>query len=315
MRPIIIFLNLVLFLSSQQLLALDAKSLKRDDGSTINYYLSKHKDQPLNTLVLELQGSDCNSVAHNKSIKSHFSKILPNADLLLIEKRDITKKLPLLNNENRVDCPKEYLTKDSPKQRVSDIRTVLTTLRDNNHYQNFVIVGGSEGATIAYLAAKEIPFITATAAFNGGGQWFYDDVIHNMRSTISEPNQLKDTISGFTKFTENIKIKKPFEVVVSGHGYHWWKQMLTINTLDVISEINSPLLVIQSGSNKAVSPEQVRKMIAGLNNKGKENISYIEYPELDHGFRDSNNASQLDKLVKDISHWLESKIKAKPNEQ
>lgn len=314
MRLIIIFLNLVLFLSSQQLFALDAKSLKRDDGSTINYYLSKHKDQSQNTLFLVLQGSDCNSVAHNKSIMSHFSKILPNADLLLIEKRGITKKLPLLNNENRADCPKEYLTKDSPEQRVSDIRTVLTTLRDNNHYQNFVIVGGSEGATIAYLAAKEIPFITATAAFNGGGQWFYDDVIHNMRSTISDPNQLKGAISGFTKFTENIKNKKPFEVVVSGHGYHWWKQMLTINTLDVISEINSPLLVIQSGSDKAVSPEQVRKMITDLKNKGKENIRYIEYPELDHGFRDSNIASQLDKLVKDISHWLESKIQTKSNE-
>jgi len=90
----IILISISLIMLSMSLQASRTFQIERDNGTEINYYLktSKLKNET-ETLLIIIQGSDCNSVYHNKLINSRFSNIIPSADVLTIEKYGIDSNL------------------------------------------------------------------------------------------------------------------------------------------------------------------------------------------------------------------------------
>ncbi|WP_439836180.1 alpha/beta hydrolase family protein [Aeromonas caviae] len=101
---------------------------------------------------------------------------------------------------------------------------------------------------------------------------------------------------------------KPFELEVSGHGYHWWQQMLSIDQLDRLKKVKSPLLIVQGGMDTSVSPQKTDELMQRLKDLGKNNIEYRRYEELDHGLKNSDGKSQRKEVVGDINMWLRSKL-------
>ncbi|MNJ36054.1 Prolyl oligopeptidase family protein [compost metagenome] len=281
--------------------------VSRDDGSFISYYLVQHAHDT-DTLLLILQGSDCNSVLKIASILTEYKNVWPEADLLLIEKYGITRKLKYSPDPARKDCPAQYLEKDNPAQRVADIKVVLDSVRKDGQYKIFILLGGSEGAVIANLVSADVDYIDATIAFNGGGRWFIDDVSHSIAAKHRNPEEARKEIDGFRGFAEHVLNNEPFELDVSGHGYHWWQQMLSIDQLDALKKVKSPLLIIQGGRDTSVSPQKTDEMMQRLKELGKSNIEYRRYEALDHGLKDSDGKSQRKKVVSDINFWLRSKL-------
>ncbi|MDF2392374.1 prolyl oligopeptidase family serine peptidase [Aeromonas sp. 2MA4] len=283
------------------------RTASRDDGSPISYYLVQHTHDT-DTLLLILQGSDCNSVLNIDSILSDYKDAWPEADLLLIEKYGIDSKLKYSTDPARKDCPAQYLEKDNPAQRVVDIKAVLDIVRKNGQYKTFILLGGSEGAVIANLVTAEVDYIDATISFNGGGRWFIDDVSHSIAVKHSNPEEASKEIDGFKGFAEHVRNSKPFELDVSGHGYHWWQQMLSINQLDTLQKVKSPLLIVQGGMDASVSPQKTDEMMQRLKDLGKSNIEYRRYEALDHGLKNSDGKSLRKEVVSDMNIWLQSKL-------
>lgn len=283
------------------------RTASRDDSSHISYYLVPHS-YDTDTLLLILQGSDCNSVLKIDSILTDYKNVWPEADVLLIEKYGINRKLKYSTDPARKDCPAQYLEKDSPAQRVADIKAVLDTVRKDGQYKRFILLGGSEGAVIANLVTADVDYIDATIAFNGGGRWFIDDVSHSIAVKHKNPEEARKEIDDFRGFAEHVLNNEPFELDVSGHGYHWWQQMLSIDQLDALKKVKSPLLIIQGGRDTSVSPQKTDEMMQRLEELGKSNIEYRRYEALDHGLKDSDGKSQRKKVVSDINFWLRSKI-------
>ena len=151
----------------------DDTSFKRKDGSSITYYLNSKSSE---TLLVLIQGSDCNSVAHNTTINNHFSKLIAGADILTVEKYGITQQLTWNPSGDSAECPKSYYIHDSPKQRVQDYLQTIHALKQRNNYQSIILVGGSEGALVAAMIAAKSDFVSAVVSINGGGQFFLDDV-------------------------------------------------------------------------------------------------------------------------------------------
>lgn len=279
----------------------------RDNGSPISYYLVQHAHDT-NTLLLILQGSDCNSVLNIDSIHYDYKDVWPEADLLLIEKYGIDSKLKYSTDPARKDCPAQYLEKDSPSQRVADIKTVLDIVRKDDQYKKFILLGGSEGAVIANLVTADVDYIDATISFNGGGRWFIDDVSHSIAAEHKNPEEVRKQNDGFKGFAEHVLNSKPFELDVSGHGYHWWQQMLSIDQLDTLKKVNSPLLIVQGGMDTSVSPQKTDEMMQRLKELGKSNIDYRRYEALDHGLKNSDGKSLRKEVVGDMNMWLRSKL-------
>ena len=305
-RAILLLLLFLTFISNAD--DITTRTASRNDGSPISYYLVQHSHDA-DTLLLILQGSDCNSVLKIESILTEYKNVWPEADLLLIEKYGINRKLKYSTDPVRKDCPAQYLEKDSPAQRVADIKVVLDTVRKDGQYKKLILLGGSEGAVIANLVSADIDYIDATIAFNGGGRWFIDDVSHSIAVKHNNPEEARKEIDGFKGFAEHVLNSKPFELDVSGHGYHWWQQMLSIDQLDTLQNIKSPLLIIQGGRDTSVSPQKTDEMMQCLKDLGKNNIEYRRYEELDHGFKDSDGKKLRKEVVSDMNSWLKTKFK------
>lgn len=78
---------------SRGLPAAESSKIARSDGTNITYYLLA-QDNPEKTLLVLIQGSDCNSVRHNRRINSEFPDVMPQASILTVEKYGITAELP-----------------------------------------------------------------------------------------------------------------------------------------------------------------------------------------------------------------------------
>lgn len=305
MRTIYLFLLFLTCSTSAQ--EVMTRTASRDDSSPISYYLVQHSHDT-DTLLLILQGSDCNSVLNINSILSDYKNVWPEADILLVEKYGIDSKLKYSTDPARKDCPAQYLEKDSPAQRVADIKAVLDTVQKNGQYKTLILLGGSEGAIIAKLVTVEVDYIDATIAFNGGGRWFIDDVSHSIAAKHNNPEEARKEIDGFKGFAVHVLNSKPFELDVSGHGYHWWQQMLSLDQLDTLQNIKSPLLIIQSGMDTSVSPQKTDELMQRLKELGKNNIEYRRYEALDHGLKNSDGTSLRKEVIGDMNLWLQSKL-------
>jgi len=311
MKLLIIFLILVISSCStldRAPLPLTSIEVRREDGSAIDFYLQPSSmNNRADTLVLYLQGSDCNSVKHDAFLQDHAKSAWPSADWLLIEKRGITAELPHSSDAERPDCPGAYIQHDSPSQRVEDIQRVLEKILQKQSYRNVVVLGGSEGAVVAALYAAEAQFLSAAVLMNGGGQNFIDDVRHNIRLTVP-PGNLEKELNDFNGFATQILSGEPFDLEVSNHGYRWWKEMLTIDYQTVLSAIDIPTLIIQSGRDQSVSPAAVARMIERLRADGKTHFDFVVYPDLDHGLMDSEGISMADKVIGDVNPWLKANL-------
>lgn len=302
-----ISLLLLIFTCSVSATEIMTRTVSRDDCSSISYYLVQHAHDT-DTLLLILQGSDCNSVLKIESILTEYKNIWPEADVLLIEKYGINRKLKYSKDAERKDCPAQYLEKDNPAQRVADINTVLGIVRKDGQYKKLILLGGSEGAVIANLVSADIDSIDATIAFNGGGRWFIDDVSHSIAVKHKNPAAARKEVDDFKGFAEHVLNNKPFEIDVSGHGYHWWQQMLSLDQLDTLEKVKSPLLIIQGGMDTSVSPQKTDELVQRLEELGKNNIEYRRYEALDHGLKNSDGESLRKEVIRDINMWLRSKL-------
>ncbi|MGL5213650.1 MAG: alpha/beta hydrolase family protein [Aeromonas hydrophila] len=304
-RAIFLLLLLLTFISNAE--DITTRTASRGDGLPISYYLVQHTHDT-DTLLLILQGSDCNSVLNIDSILADYKNVWPEADVLLVEKYGIDSKLKYSTDPARKDCPTQYLEKDNPAQRVADIKVVLDTVRKDGQYKIFILLGGSEGAVIANLVTADVDYIDATITFNSGGRWFIDDVSHSIAVKHKNPAAARKEVDDFKEFAEHVLNSKPFELEVSGHGYHWWQQMLSIDQLDTLQNVKSPLLIVQGGRDTSVSPQKTDELMQHLKELGKSNIEYRRYKELDHGLKNSDGRNLRKEVISDMNLWLQSKL-------
>ena len=283
-------------------------SVTREDGSSIHYYVQrKNTETAARNLVVILQGSDCNSVRHITGI--HLLKnIYPDGDLLTVEKYGITEDFPYSDDAERPDCPKAYITHDSPDQRVSDLERVLTSVRETHEYDKVIVIGGSEGAVVAAMLTAKVNYVDATVMFGGGGRFFLDDVLHSITVTTSSEEEMTRSIEGFTQFAKDIRSSEPFDMEMSNHGYAWWHAMLSLDQEAFLSQINTPVLILQGGQDRSASPEKAAEMVESLKEQGKQNIEYSLYPEYTHSLGLSEGDGFAEDIMTDVTQWLSQHI-------
>lgn len=283
--------------------------IERPGGAKITYYLDQTSADSASsdTLLIILQGSDCNSVKHDNFINLHGKEIWPSADLLMVEKPGITEALPFNSDPERPDCPAAYLQQDSPTQRMLDLKAVVSKVQTTRSYERIITVGGSEGAVVAAMFAAQTEMPAAVILINGGGRWFLDDVLHNMEASMPEGDS-RLALEGFRGFAQRVLEGEPFHIDMSGHGYAWWRDVLSIDLQSVISQIRAPVLIVQGGKDQAVSPESVDTMVKYLQEVGVVPLTLLTYAELDHGLSDPYGQSKTGQVVADVVIWLRENL-------
>lgn len=287
---------------------LKAHFLPRDDGSRIEYYLIQaepdaHPPAQAATLLLLLQGSDCESAAQRYSTYEKFHSVWPQADLLMVEKYGLTSELAYSGDAERPDCPQNYLSHDRPGQRRDDAIRVLEQL--STDYRQIIVMGGSEGAVIAALVSARYP-VTATVMLNGGGRWFLEDILHNIRATADGPAE--DDVRGFSGFATFIRTTEDSDIQVSNHGHAWWRESLNLDLQALLGKISNPLLLVQAEDDQQVDAAAASAMAEALKASSDTPVDFRLIPGLGHGFRDQTGSDQSGMVIQQVRLWLTSTL-------
>lgn len=294
--------------------SMESLTLLREDESLIHFYLERKSPADVSdVLLLILQGSECNSIFHKKAGRDKLRNVWPSADLLTVEKYGIDSDLSYSSEFTRTDCPEIYLQKDNLEQRVRDLIQVLSYIRQKYSYKNIVVLGGSEGATIAIMLTSEVDYIDATISFGVGGRTFMDDFIEGIQNSLEDQNEIQKRIDGFNQFAEYILSSEPSEEKLGEHGFSWWKSILQYDQQAILAEIESPVLLVQGGKDESASPTGATKMVNELRRTGRRNIDYFFYDELDHSLGIPNGESFSENAIADMNAWLKDKIEKSPN--
>ncbi|WP_237385694.1 alpha/beta hydrolase family protein [Xenorhabdus sp. Sc-CR9] len=305
-KYISIFTLLILSFSAKSIGDFNIHTLKSDDNKDITYYLFKRNNGKSKNLLVLIQGSDCKSAIRNKNMIKKFGQIVPESDLLLVEKYGLNEKS---SSQDDVEiesnnCPKTYMLNDSPKKRVSDYIAVISLLKKN--YKKVILLGGSEGAIISNLVTANSNVSDVTISINGGGRYFRDDVIYSVEKNNNE-NELDGKLRDLNKFFSAVKENKlPEDFITSDHGTRWWQESLSIDNQSVISSIQSPMLIIQNMNDINVNVNEFNKMYHQINN---ENITFMTYENLDHFFKNREKEDESSMVIEDIKKWLNYHIK------
>ena len=176
-------------------------------------------------------------------------------------------------------------------RRVED--SALGLLRRQEGYRRVVAVGGSEGAVVANLLAARGGLVDASIAFNGGGRWFLEDVLHGIATGDAPASEKAQSIEGLRGFARYVSETPSSDLVASNHGHERWRQALALDQRALLEQVRTPLLVIQAGADTSVSPDSVARMVDALRRAGRGNIEYRAYPGLDHGLREPDGTPRM----------------------
>lgn len=291
---------------------LQAYRLQRPDGSDIHYYVDRRGGKEPQAILVIMQGSDCNSIARHPTIHE-YANVAPGEAVLLVEKYGITSDLPLSGNDNRDDCPIDYQVRDTIEQRVLDYLLVISNLRSEADWWNgqLIILAGSAGTGVGEQVAALVPETRRLVIFGFGGRWQEDDMLYGIRISLgaagldenAQAREFEQIAGEIREMREDASPGK----LASGHSHAAWASMLRFDQLAALRNVSIPVLAIQGSRDQNVSPEGARVLIKTLHDLGRENITYKEYEDLDHGFVDSGGMSRKSRVIEDIRRWLQGK--------
>lgn len=284
--------------------------LPRNDGSSIHFYLKHSNKVPQDSLLILLQGSDCNSVDNNISLNTDLPKIFPDADVLTVEKYGVTNKLSYSKEDLRSDgCPSAYVKNNTPEQRVKDLQQVVDHLLPISNYKNIIVIGASEGAFVGEMFMAKSPEVTILISLVGGADYLLDDMRYNLVQTVP-PEELTEQQDAFEAFIKEILTAKDPIIMDEGNGlgFKWFKSILSLSRYDSLRQITQPVLLIDCSRDSNTSPIESDKLYQRLNKNNKTNITRIIYPELDHFFTNKSGQRVLYNVIFDARQWLKSHI-------
>jgi hypothetical protein len=134
--------------------------LDRDDGSQITYYLQRPEKEGV-PVLLGLQGSQYTSMFDHSFASARVPEEF-GAAFLMVEKPGVSRG----SNE----CTSEYRQRNSIRNRVKDIKRVLSHLEEQSWWNGeLLLLGGFEGGDVAVRLSELLHVKKAALLVTGAG--------------------------------------------------------------------------------------------------------------------------------------------------
>ena len=89
-----------------------------------------------------------------------------------------------------------------------------------------------------------------------------------------------------------------------GHPFRMWSSYLWFRPMDVLRPLSIPIFLAQGTADRSTPVESARAMQEGFDRVGASNLTYVEYPGLDHHFSSDAGESRLIDLQEDAYAWM-----------
>ncbi len=92
----------------------------------------------------------------------------------------------------------------------------------------------------------------------------------------------------------------------AGHPYKRWRSYMNDSSLHYVKQLDIPILLIHGEADQQVPVQSARRLDRAMEAMGKDNLKYIEYPDLDHSLIDVNDhKSRYPYLEVDLIQWFQ----------
>lgn len=226
----------------------ESETLVRPEGSAINYYVERPVAERFPLAVI-LQGSECLRVSDK--FGPYREKLLADGvGVLRIEKPGLHPGV------EPGDCPDEYLRTNTPQRRVLDLVMVVAHLRSDPAWDGrLVLIGGSEGAMIAAMAAPLFPETRGVVLLSGGGgMTFGEEVVQGagrqMAESGMESAEVEKEMEAMRGFLAGLaKESTPYkewgsDEKLARNTYLWWAHASQLRLSTPLSRVDAPILIL-----------------------------------------------------------------------
>jgi pimeloyl-ACP methyl ester carboxylesterase len=282
-------------------------SVKRLDDSVITAYISHDPNFPKQSVLLVLQGSNCESVAPIGGTDQ--LPRLGDADMaqMSIEKYALS---PANTGANKAQCPADYLAHNSIDQRLQDVLSAMNYLRYQAPWWNgrLYLMGTSEGATVAAVSGTLIPETRGIILINGSiGRPFRDGWADAMAASVGGDKAAEAEVRAEAAKTWDKARHNPTpdeEAFGKGNTLLWWRSIIDIRPSNLLIQIPTPILLLQSDHDEMTPIASARAVEAQFKAVGKSNLSYVELKGLTHGLRTLDGKPAWAPVLKQVTDWL-----------
>lgn len=155
-----------------------------------------------------------------------------------------------------------------------------------------LLVGESEGGTVAAAMARAEPRITHLILLGAGGGMTQAEELtllstRDPATGYGTPEELEDAFA-------DIRSQPDADREWLGHPYRRWSSFLWSRPADDLLATSIPVFLAQGDRDTSVPVESARSLRDSYEAQGRgELLRYSEYPGLDHSFRDEAGRSHL----------------------
>lgn len=245
------------------------QTLALDDSTKTLYYHWNLQRKDTTTLVFIIGGSGHSSMLYTLVNYSKELKLL-SPQVYALQKRyvkhretGIKKPHPLFLNH--------YYHSQMVKDQVYFIQTIIN--QPINQHKKIVLLGISEGGTIAAEVARQVHQINLLAVIGSGGmtqadelKWLYPDQSTNLDSLYADIKRSPNST----------------DKMAMGYTYRYWADILFIESASIFLQLNIPILVGMGGNDQNVPVQSGRYLKTIFEKNKKNNLQYIEYKNAGH---------------------------------
>lgn len=199
------------------------------------------------------------------------------------------------------------------------------------------LVGHSEGALVASLAAADDPQIKLIALMAGTA--FSGDrvILEQQRYALDQSDMSEEEKQKRVELQMRV-----YEAVKSGQGWQeleeevpaairpaleraktpWFKEFIQLDPVEALKRLQCPVLILQGGKDKQVFPHHAEAIAKTLGQRGRAPYALKVFPELNHLFQraktgDPSEYGELSKQVDEefldvLASWLKNRFNEEP---
>jgi pimeloyl-ACP methyl ester carboxylesterase len=261
----------------------------RADGSLIDVWLDA-PDGASQGLLLLAQGSGCLPVRESANLAA-VRDAFPDHTAMMVEKIGVSADAGIA--DGFIDCPSAFHERYTLSRRLDDYRAVLDGLLAEDD-GDLVLFGGSEGGlAVAALAVEYAP--QATIILSSATGMSFGEMV---RATV--PPEGHATIdAGFAA----ARADPEGDTLFAGSTHRFWADILDFRGLDHMLRATSPLLLIQGGRDDSSPLASARLTADAFAQSGLCNLTYWEFPALDHGMASPDGTARLADIAALAASW------------
>ena len=273
---------------------LESRTITNQEALAVHWHLDRRGHQGRQGILFLAQGSGCDSPIHSEASET-ASNLAPQHAIVLLEKRGLAPGFM----PDGDDCPDSFHDQHTLSGWVSDLVEIMAELRQTDWWNGeLVLIGGSEGGAMVTLAAGQIPETDALVVVVSGLGLPFSELL----KAVVPP----EVAGMLEKQFEAIRANPDSSEVWSEHAFRWWAEVLDRDFIDDLLALDIPILLIQGDRDEMVPVQSARLVQAAFADQERTNLTYREYPDLDHSLVDSDGNRHLERIIGEAADWLAS---------